>query len=124
ERADVVLDAIGAYRSSMRAFAAMKNLEVFYARLDADGALDRLSDQVSRQVRKSFGKTVAKARTSDSINALSKLTTMVDGTPRIVSAPPLIQTLEDLLPGAEGERYRVSLHDLLRQYRRTLARDR
>jgi uncharacterized protein (DUF2252 family) len=124
ERADIVLDAVGLYRTSMRAFADMKNLEVFYARLDADGALDRLSDQVSRQVRKNYRKTVAKARTSDSVKALSKLTTEVDGEPRIVSDPPLIETLEDLLPGQDGERYRASLHDLLRQYRSTLERDR
>jgi uncharacterized protein (DUF2252 family) len=124
ERADVVLEAVGTYRSSMRAFAAMNNLEVFYARLDADGALDRLGDRVSRQIRKNYSKTVAKARTSDSVKALSKLTTTVDGELRIASDPPLIQTLEDLLPGQEGDQYRASLHFLLRQYRSTLDRDR
>jgi hypothetical protein len=124
KRADIVLDAVGLYRTSMRAFADMKNLEVFYARLEADGALDRLSDQVSQQVRKNYRKTVAKARTSDSVKALSQLTTTVNGKLRIVSDPPLIETLEDLLPGEEGERYRESLHDVLRQYRGTLERDR
>jgi uncharacterized protein (DUF2252 family) len=124
ERADVVLDGVGTYRSTMRAFAGMKNLDVFYARLDADGALDRLGDQVSRQVRKNYRKTVAKARTSDSVKALSKLTATVDGNLRIVSDPPLIETLEDLLPGEEGAQYRASLHGVLRQYRSTLERDR
>ena len=124
ERADVVLDGVGTYRSTMRAFAGMKNLDVFYARLDADGALDQLSDQVSRQIRKSYRKTVAKARTSDSVKALSKLTTTVNGDLRIASDPPLIETLEDLLPGEEGAQYRASLHGLLRQYRGTLERDR
>jgi uncharacterized protein (DUF2252 family) len=124
ERADLVLETVGTYRSSMTVFAGMKNLDVFYARLDADSALDRLSDQVSEQIRKRYDKIVAKARTSDSVKALSKLTAVVDGEPRIISDPPLIQTVEELAPGPEGEAVRAGMQDLLRQYRRTLERDR
>ena len=47
-----------------------------------------------------------------------------DGELRIVSDPPLIQTVEELLPGPDGEAVRASIHDLLRQYRSTLERDR
>ena len=124
QRRDLVLETVGTYRSSMRSFAGMRNLDVFYARLDADGALDRLSDQVSAQIRKRYEKIVAKARTSDSVKALSKLTAIVNGELRIVSDPPLIQTVEELLPGPDGEAVRASIHDLLRQYRSTLERDR
>ena len=124
QRRDLVLETVGTYRSSMRSFAGMRNLDVFYARLDADGALDRLSDQVSAQIRKRYEKIVAKARTSDSVKALSKLTAIVNGELRIVSDPPLIQTVEELLPGPDGEAVRAGIHDLLRQYRSTLERDR
>ena len=44
----------------------------------------------TRETRKSAEKVVAKARTRDSMDALSKLTRIVDGEPRIVSEPPLI----------------------------------
>jgi uncharacterized protein (DUF2252 family) len=124
QRSDMLLEAMGTYRTSMRAFAQMRNLEVFYARFDADGALDRLSDKVSQEVRKRYSKIVAKAQTSDSVKALSKLTRIVDGEPRIISAPPLVHTIDDLLPGPEGQALREGLHDMLRQYRRTLSRDR
>jgi uncharacterized protein (DUF2252 family) len=124
QRADLVRDAIGTYRSSMRTFAGMKNLEVFYARLDADDALDQLGERVSQEIRKRYRKIVAKARTSDSVKALSKLTEQRNGEPRIVSDPPLIQTLDELVPGPEGEALRAGLHGLLRQYRSTLSRDR
>jgi uncharacterized protein DUF2252 len=67
---------------------------------------------------------VAKAYASDSMKAFSKLATVVDGRPRIVSDPPLIETLDDLLPGAEGEALRASMHEVLRGYRATLDRDR
>ena len=123
QRSDVVHETVDSYRTAMRSFAGMRNLEVFYARFDADGALDRLSDQVSRQIRKSYSKTIAKAHSSDSVKALSKLTAVVDGERRIVNDPPLIRTLDDLLPGPEGEQYRARMHDLLRQYRRSLMRD-
>jgi uncharacterized protein (DUF2252 family) len=124
QRADVLRDAIGTYRSSMRTFAGMKNLEVFYARLDADDALDRLGDRVSQEIRKRFRKVLARAQTSDSVKALSKLTETVNGEPRIRSNPPLVQTLEELVPEDEVEAYRAGLHGLLRQYRTTLSRDR
>src|SRR6478752_2361735 len=123
QRSDVVRETVDSYRTAMRTFAGMRNLEVFYARFDADGALDRLSDRVSEQIRRSYSKTIAKAHSSDSVKALSKLTAVVDGERRIVNDPPLIRTLDDLLPGPEGEEYRARMHDLLRQYRRSLMRD-
>jgi Uncharacterized protein conserved in bacteria (DUF2252) len=124
QRAELVREIVSTYRTSMRGFAAMRNLEVFYARLDADGALDRLSDQVTQEIRKRYRKTLAKAHTSDSVKALSKLTAEVDGELRIVSDPPLIQPIDELVPGPEGEALRAGLQDLLRQYRTTLSRDR
>ena len=50
--------------------------------------------------RKQLGRAVAKARRKNSLRALSKLTYRVDGAPRIVSDPPLIVPVEELL-GAE-----------------------
>jgi uncharacterized protein (DUF2252 family) len=74
--------------------------------------------------RKRLAKTLAKARLSDSMKAFSKLAATVNGEPRIVSDPPLIETIDDLLPGERGAALREGLHDLLRSYRRTLHPDR
>jgi uncharacterized protein (DUF2252 family) len=56
-----------------------------------------------------------KARASDSIKALSKLTTVVDGERRIVDDPPLVVRLK---PESDAERDR--LHRMFMAYRRTL----
>ena len=43
-------------------------------------------------------KIATKARTRDSLQALDKLTTVVDGQRRIVSDPPLIVPIEEVFP--------------------------
>ena len=66
-------------------------------------------------------KNLAKARAKDSLRAFSKLTTIVDGEPRIVSDPPLIVPIEDLAGGQDIEEF---ARGVLRGYRRTLQGDR
>jgi uncharacterized protein (DUF2252 family) len=58
------------------------------------------------------------------MHAFSKLTHMVDGEPRIISDPPLIEPIEDLAQGVEAEELTEALHDVLRSFRKTLAHDR
>jgi uncharacterized protein (DUF2252 family) len=65
---------------------------------------------------------MAKARTKNSLRALSRLGHQVNGTLRIVSDPPLIVPIEDL-GWAEAE-LEPGLRKLLDAYRRTLAPDR
>ncbi len=67
---------------------------------------------------------VAKSRTKDSLQALAKLTTLVDGQRRIISDPPLVVPLAELLTESEVERMMQALHGLVRSYRRTLQSDR
>src|SRR5256885_2258889 len=45
DQEQVVLDTAGAYRTTMRDFAAMNNLDVWYARLEIDDALQRFGAQ-------------------------------------------------------------------------------
>ena len=124
QRAAVIRDTVAAYRTAMREFAQMRNLDVFYARADAAELQARIGDTFTKRMRKRTQQVLAKAYTSDSMKAFSKLTTMVDGEPRIASDPPLIETLEDLLPGDAGVAFRENMHGLLRSYRSTLDRDR
>jgi Uncharacterized protein conserved in bacteria (DUF2252) len=70
-------------------------------------------------------KGMAKARTSDSMKALGKLTRVVDGRPQIIADPPLLVPITDLLPeDTDQAAFAAQLKDLLGKYRRTLETDR
>ena len=97
---EIVLATVEEYRNAMATFAGMTNLEVWYAHLDIDKTLAELGSQLTPKIVKQTEKTLAKARTRDSMSAFDKLTQVVDGEPRIVADPPLIVPYVDL---AEGE---------------------
>ena len=120
----IVLDTVEAYRSAMTGFAAMKNLDVWYAHLDIENTLQEFGSQLKAKQVKRTEKALAKARTKDSMSSFSKLTREVDGEPRIVAEPPLIVPLDDLAQGRERDEMFEALHELLRDYRATLEHDR
>jgi uncharacterized protein (DUF2252 family) len=123
----VINQAVGrSYRESIRTFAAMQNLEIWYSRIDIDDLVSRVKQQAGAKdakAQKRFEANVAKGRTKDSMKAFSKLTTIVDGEPRITGDPPLIVPIEDVA-GDQAYRLHEFLHGVIRSYRRTLAGDR
>ncbi|MGZ8632199.1 MAG: DUF2252 domain-containing protein, partial [Actinomycetota bacterium] len=121
--------SIGAYRTAMREFAQMRTLEVWYSRLDADAMLAKASTEASKGEQKALArgeKVLQKARTKDSLQALSKLTENVDGHHRILSDPPVVVPGRDLLEtyGMSPDEVKAAVHGLLRAYRSTLTDDR
>jgi hypothetical protein len=124
ERAEVVRDAVGAYRSAMRKFAGMRNLEVWYAHARVQQGLPGLQAMLDKKNLKAAERVVTKARTKDSLEAFAKLTHIVDGELRIISEPPLIVPVEELLPPDDATKFLETLHGLIRSYRRTLQGDR
>jgi hypothetical protein len=124
ERAAVNLAVGRSYRESMREFAAMRNLDLWYARVDIEELFDKFGSTVTAEQRKRAEKNVAHARTKDSLKALGKLTQLVDGEPRIVSDPPLIVPVHELVGPEQVEVWQEALGNLIRSYRRTLAGDR
>jgi uncharacterized protein (DUF2252 family) len=124
ERAEIVRSAVGAYRSAMRGFAAMGNLEVWYAHARVQQGLPGLQAMLDKKNLKAAERVVTKARTKDSLEAFAKLTHVVDGELRIISEPPLIVPVEELLPPTDAAKFLETLHDLIRSYRRTLQGDR
>ena len=124
EQDRVLLDTVGAYRKTMTEFAGMKNLEVWYARLEIEKVLKEYGSQLQPKTVKRTEKALVKAQTKDSMAAFSKLTHMVDGEPRIVAEPPLIMPATDLVTGKEREELTDGLHELLRTYRESLEHDR
>jgi uncharacterized protein (DUF2252 family) len=124
QRRRAVLATVRAYREAMRGFAKMRNLDVWYARLDAAGILADAGQQLTAQTRDAIERRTAKARAKDHVRALSKLTHEVDGEHRFLSDPPLIVTIEDLVPGARGDAIRDDVRRLLTDYRATVRSDR
>lgn len=98
-----VLGTVEAYRTTMASFAAMRNLDVWYARLDIEAVLAKLGPQLIPGMVKRTEKNLAKARARDSMSAFSKLTRVVDGQARIVAEPPLVVPVDDLLQGLEHD---------------------
>ena len=77
-------------------------LQLWYARVDLEEVLHQYKDQLKRGRYKATEGLLAKARKRDSTQALSKLTTMVDGQWRIVSDPPLVVPVEEIFPDIES----------------------
>ena len=124
QRGAAVLAAVAAYRTAMREFAAKTNLEVWYAHLDVEKTVAQYASEFSAaQVAKTEA-GIAKARTKDSLQAFGKLTHLVDGEPRIISDPPLIVPIEELVEGGSWQDLEQELRGLFREYRRTLTTDR
>ena len=122
ERRAATLAAVREYREAMRGFADMGDLEVWYSRLDVAAFLDRVRPSVKKRRLKELKKGMAKARNKDSKRALSRLSERVDGRLRIVSDPPLIVPIEQMIQGEE--RIESILRALLSAYRKTLLVDR
>jgi uncharacterized protein (DUF2252 family) len=123
-RRAVVLAAAAGYRHAMREFARQPNLAVWYAHLNLDRELDNIRPLLEPARAKRTAARLAKARTRDSLQAFDKLTTVVDSVPRIISDPPLIVPITELLNDMDAGALFSQLRSLLSSYRRTLPSDR
>ena len=112
------------YREAIRSFAGMSNLELWYSRIDVDEIAALATQRGTRKQQKQFERNVAKARSKDSMKAFAKLTTIVNGEPRIVSDPPLIVPIEEVMSGVEAVQLEEFVRGVIRAYRRTLSADR
>jgi uncharacterized protein (DUF2252 family) len=133
----VTLASVTAYREAMAQFATMGVLEVYYAHL-AEQDLANATSAAATAARKSkeraeakkalknARKSIAKAHTRDSLQALSKLGELVDGRYQIVSQPPTIVPSRDLdrYYGIPAENFDEIVQEEFRAYRATLQFDR
>ena len=120
----IALAAVTQYHTAMRDFAAQENLTVWYAHVEVDALMDEFGPQFKRSIVKQTEKELAKARTRDSISALSKLARDVDGRLEIVDESPLIVPLRVLVGDDHRDEWFGRLERLVRAYRRTLEADR
>jgi uncharacterized protein (DUF2252 family) len=87
---------------------------------------DKQQEKQAKLAEKRAQKTLAKAHTRDSLQALSKLGELVDGRYRIVSQPPIVVPLRDLAVtyGLSAEEADQAIREQFRAYRATLQADR
>jgi uncharacterized protein (DUF2252 family) len=124
QRTTAVVAAVRRYREAMRSFATMSNLDVWYARMDVEAVVAELARRVPKRDVDAARRMAAKARSKDSVRALSRLTEVVDGRLRFVSAPPLIERISDLLPHADARDLEARISALLDAYAESLPHDR
>jgi len=148
------LASVTAYREAMAGFAQMPVMDIWYAHMDEDqlakgieGAAaeiakqakkakkakdkkkerrDQTEEKTARAAIRQGHKTLEKAHTRDSMQALSKLCEVADGQYRIVSQPPVIVPARDLAAtyGLSADQVMPVIHDQFRAYRATLQNDR
>ncbi|MEV6311784.1 DUF2252 domain-containing protein [Streptomyces sp. NPDC051840] len=124
ERAGVVRAAVRSYRESMLRFAGMRNLEVWYTKIEAGLLASLAADRLAAGSRRRVARATEKARGRDSLQAFGKLTEVRDGRVRIAADPPLLVPVGDLLPDAERRVREGQFTDLIHRYGRSLPSDR
>jgi uncharacterized protein (DUF2252 family) len=119
-----VLATVASYRRSMRAFARMDPLDVWYSHADMTRITSLIEGSLSARQRKNVERTVAKAQTKDNLGALGRFATVQDGEPRLSAEPPLVVPVRDLWSGKEAQKVAEELRRLLSGYRDTLEPER
>ena len=124
ERCSTVLACVAEYRRAMAEFAAMRHLDVWYSLLDEARIIARWGATAKPKAIKAFSQDFALAHTRDNARATEKLTRRVDGKVQIVSNPPLVVPISELLQQADREFFDQELWMLLRNFRQSLEGDR
>ena len=121
ERRRIVTASTRCYRETIRSFAAMSHVDVWYARVDLALVEKMFQPRMAARDRKVVAKNLAKARTRDSMQAFSKLCGVVDGQTRIIADPPLVMPVSHLRPEERDELgLEAQLDSMLASYGRTL----
>jgi uncharacterized protein (DUF2252 family) len=131
------LASVAAYREAMATFAQMGTLAIWYAHLSEDELLQAVRSAAAEASKskktakaakggeKRVQKVTVKARTRDSLQALSKLGEVVAGRYRIVSQPPIVVPLRDLeaIYGLSPDQAERNIRAQFRAYRASLRED-
>ncbi|MER6343705.1 DUF2252 domain-containing protein [Streptomyces sp. NPDC001595] len=107
------LETAAAYRAAMRRLATMGELDVWYERIEADRLLPLVR---SARRRRRVEASLTRARRRTSLQALDKLTEVVDGRRRIIHDPPLLEPA--------GAPDTAALRKIFSDYRSTLTEER
>ncbi|MER8187849.1 DUF2252 domain-containing protein [Kitasatospora sp. NPDC094015] len=124
ECAGIVLATVRSYREWMSRFSAMRNLDVWYTKVDVEHLQDLAEGRLQKRGRKKLARAAEKARGRDTMQAFDKLTELVDGERRIAADPPLVVPVDQILGGVERDTFQREFRKLIGRYGRTLPTDR
>ncbi|HLN77452.1 MAG TPA: DUF2252 domain-containing protein [Nocardioidaceae bacterium] len=152
EVSGITLATVRAYREAMADFSTLRTLDVWYAHLSENdlkqavwgftsqlaggkakdkgngkrGSKDKAAAKEAEKLQKRFEKNVQKAHARTSIQALAKLTEVVDGSYRIASLPPVVVPARELHEtyGIHPEELERAILNAYSEYRASLPRDR
>ncbi|MFF4831337.1 DUF2252 domain-containing protein [Streptomyces sp. NPDC001315] len=108
-----VLAAVAGYRTAVRRLAGLGELAVWYERIEADQLLPLVR---SGRHRRRVESSLTRARRRTSLQALGKLTEIVDGRRRIIQDPPILESA--------GASDAAALRKIFSDYRSTLSEER
>ncbi|MBY6410653.1 DUF2252 domain-containing protein [Rhodococcus sp. BP-252] len=121
QRRRIVRSSACTYRETIRRQAELGNLAVWYSNVEVTDELESVQGELDPVQRKRTQQMVRKARSRDNIQALAKLTEVVDGRRRIIADPPLVVPIEDMNDDPAAI-YR-ELETRLQAYRSTFQQD-
>ena len=124
ERRAAVRTAAGRYRTAMLEFADMKTLDVWYALADMERLLADIQTTALKADVVKANKMVSKVMSRNSVQAMKKLTVVEGDQLRIVSQPPLVVRIEDVLQSQGLEYLQQLLSSVESEYADTLSADR
>lgn len=116
--ADAALASARQYRTSMAEYAAMKEIDIWYDRVDASVMESWAQRAGGKTGEKAVRRTVAKAQARTAWTAVAKLTKVVDGHRVFVDEPPLLMRVP------EDSMARAMMFGALPGYLESLAPDR
>jgi uncharacterized protein (DUF2252 family) len=124
ERRATVVSTVREYRTTMRTLADTPSLRVWHSQLEVRTLMARMRREFTAERLSQVDADLAKARTKDSMRALAKLTGVVEGERRIVSDPPLVVSIEELVGGDGWREIDDEIRAMVDDYRATLTPER
>ena len=105
------------YRKSMAKFAGMRTMEVWYSLVEAQEALENVEN---KRVQHKGKKTIDKALSKDSLQALDRLAVEVDGEYQIRHDPPMVVRVRNIREESARETIRDHLEQSFADYLRSV----
>lgn len=124
QRRETLLRMSKAYRRAMRSFAAMGEIDLWYARMDVLASFDDLKRALDPAAFKRMEQVVEKSTSRDRLQAARATTELVGERPRFRSDPPLLVPLGELYPDRTADDLIAWVQGLLEDYAASLEPER
>ena len=123
ERRSAAGAAAREYRDAIQDFAAMPNLDLWYSRIEGNQVLASAREGLSARAARSLERGMVKARQKDRLRAFDKLTRRVGGELALISDPPRVVPIAELVDERDAARLTEALAALVRNYADSLRPD-